>query len=98
MVNDVFLIYVLSLDVVVWQDIYLGEYDADIVDDAWMDIISSQGSSLLHVDLSGSDVTDHGLIYLRDCKNIISFNLNHCDQISDHGLDYISGILSVSAL
>lgn len=70
----------------------MGEYAG--VDDSWMDVISSQGSSLLSVDLSGSDVTDFGLTYLKDCQSLISLNLNYCDQISDHGLDYISGILS----
>jgi hypothetical protein len=70
----------------------LGEYAG--VDDSWMDVISSQGSSLLSVDLSGSDVTDFGLIYLKDCQSLISLNLNYCDQISDRGLECISGILS----
>lgn len=77
----------------------MGEYEyangggaaAAIVDDAWMDVISSQGSSLLHLDLSASDVTDHGLTFLGHCTNIISLNLNHCHQISDHGLECISG-------
>lgn len=73
----------------------MGEYPG--VNDNWMPIISSQGSSLLSVDLSGSDVTDYGLIYLQDCKNLQTLNLNHCDQISDHGLEYISGNLSVSS-
>jgi len=59
-----------------------------------MDVISSQGSSLLSVDLSGSDVTDFGLTYLKDCESIISLNLNYCDQISDRGLECISGNLS----
>jgi hypothetical protein len=71
----------------------LGEYAG--VDDSWMDVISSQGSSLLSVDLSGSDVTDFGLIYLKDCQSLISLNLNYCDQISDRGLECISGILSI---
>lgn len=80
---------VLSL---IWQDLYLGEYAG--VNDSWMDVISSQGSSLLSVDLSGSDVTDFGLTYLKDCQSLISLNLNYCDQISDHGLECISGILT----
>lgn len=70
----------------------MGEYAG--VDDSWMDVISSQGSSLLSVDLSASDVTDFGLTYLQDCRSLISLNLNYCDQISDHGLECISGILS----
>lgn len=83
---------VLSL---ICQDLYLGEYAG--VDDSWMDVISSQGSSLLSVDLSASDVTDFGLTYLKDCQSLISLNLNYCDQISDHGLECISGILSFTA-
>lgn len=79
----------------VQQDFYLGEYPG--VNDSWMHIISSQGSSLLSVDLSGSDVTDSGLTYLKDCKNLLALNLNYCDRISDHGLEYISGNLSFSA-
>ncbi|CAK8531987.1 unnamed protein product [Lathyrus sativus] len=76
------------------QDIYLGEYAG--VDDSWMDVISSQGSSLLSVDLSGSDITNFGLTYLKDCQSLISLNLNYCDQISDHGLDYISGLSNLT--
>lgn len=83
------------VDVVVSQDLYLGEYAGAVVNDGWMDVISSQGLSLLHVDLSGTDFTDQGLACLRDCKNTISLNLNYCHQISDCGLEYISGILSV---
>lgn len=74
------------------QDLYLGEYGG--VNDDWMDVISSQGSSLLSVDLSGSDVTDFGLTYLKDCASLISLNLNYCDQISDRGLECISGNVS----
>ncbi|TKY48051.1 F-box/LRR-repeat protein 14 [Spatholobus suberectus] len=80
------------------QDIYLGEYGGAAVDDAWMDVVSSQGSSLLHLDLSGSDVTDHGLTYVRDCKNVISLNLDHCHQIADRGLECISGLCNLASL
>lgn len=69
------------------QDLNLGEHPG--VSDSWMDIVASQGSSLLSVDLSGSDVTDSGLIYLKDCKNLQELNFNYCDQISDKGLEYI---------
>lgn len=74
----------------------MGEYPG--VNDSWMDAVSSQGSSLLSVDLSFSDVTDGGLIHLKHCTNLQALNFNYCDQISDHGLDYISGILSFSVL
>lgn len=72
-----------------WKDLYLGE--CPDVNDSWMDVISSQGSSLLSLDLSGSDVTDDGLIYLQDCKSLQALNFNDCDHISDHGLEHISG-------
>lgn len=74
------------------KDLYLGECPG--VNDSWMDVISSQGSSLLSLDLSGSDVTDDGLIYLQDCKSLQALNFNDCDHISDHGLEHISGIPS----
>ncbi|KAF5957174.1 hypothetical protein HYC85_004399 [Camellia sinensis] len=69
------------------QDLDLGEYPG--LKDSWMDVISSQGSSLLSVDLSGSDVTDSGLIPLKSCTNLQALNFNYCDQISDHGLAHI---------
>lgn len=71
------------------QDLNLGEYPG--VGDSWMGVVSSQGSSLLSVDLSGSDVTDSGLIYLKDCRNLQALNFNYCDQISDKGLEQING-------
>lgn len=75
------------------QDLYLGECPG--VDDNWMDVISSQESSLLSVDLSGSDVTDNGLIHLQKCTNLQALNFNYCDRISDHGLQHISSTLLV---
>lgn len=80
------------------EDLYLGEYAGAVVNDGWMDVISSQGLSLLHVDLSGTDFTDQGLACLRDCKNTISLNLNYCHQISDCGLEYISGLSNLESL
>lgn len=73
----------------IWQDIYLGEYPG--VNDSWLDVISSQGPSLLSVDLSGSEVTDSGLTHLKDCKNIQALNFNYCDHVSDRGLEHLSG-------
>lgn len=67
----------------------MGEYPG--VGDSWMDIVASQGSSLLSVDLSGSDVTDYGLTYLKDCKSLQALNFNYCDQISDKGLEQVKG-------
>jgi hypothetical protein len=72
-----------------WQDVYLGEYLG--VNDDWMDVIASQGSSLLTVDVSGSNVTDSGLKLLKDCLNLQALTLNYCDQFSEHGLKHISG-------
>lgn len=71
------------------QDFNLGEYPG--VDDSWMDVASSQGSSLLSVDLSGSDVTDYGLTYLRECKSLQALNFNYCEQISDKSLELVNG-------
>ncbi|RWW71256.1 hypothetical protein BHE74_00021013 [Ensete ventricosum] len=71
------------------QDIHLGEYPG--VKDGWMGIVSSQGQSLLSLDISCSDVTDSGLCLLKNCSNIQSLKCNYCDQISDCGLEHISG-------
>lgn len=76
------------------QDLDLGAYPG--FNDDRMDVVSSQEGSLLSLDLSCSDVTDSGLINLKDCKNLQTLNLNYCDQISDHGLEYISGMFSFS--
>lgn len=78
------------------QDIDLGEYPG--VDDSWMEVISSQGSSLLSADLSGSDITDRALFHIKDCDNIQALNFNFCDQISDSGLDSISGLSNLTTL
>ncbi|KAH7547434.1 hypothetical protein FEM48_Zijuj01G0309600 [Ziziphus jujuba var. spinosa] len=78
------------------QDLYLGECPG--VDDGWMDVITSQGSSLLSVDLSGSDVTDNGLVHLKPCTNLQALNFNYCDQISDHGLQHISGLSNLTSI
>lgn len=69
----------------------MGEYPG--VKDSWMDFISSQGSSLLSVDISSSDVTDSGLALLKDCPNLQTFAFNYTDQLSEHGLKHISGNL-----
>lgn len=67
----------------------MGDYPG--VKDSWLDVISSQGSSLLSVDLSGSEVTDSGLAYLKDCPDLQGLTLNYCDQFSEYGLKHISG-------
>lgn len=67
----------------------MGEYPG--VEDSWMDVISSQGLSLLAVDLSGSEVTDIGLALLKDCLNLQALTCNYCDHITQLGLMHISG-------
>nr|POE84257.1 f-box/lrr-repeat protein 20 [Quercus suber] len=78
------------------QDVFLGEYPG--VKDSWMDFISSQGSSLLSVDISGSEVTDSGLALLKDCPNLQTFAFNYTDQLSEHGLKHISGLSNLTSL
>ncbi|KAH7574347.1 hypothetical protein JRO89_XS03G0285000 [Xanthoceras sorbifolium] len=78
------------------QDILLGEYPA--VNDSWMDVIASQGSSLLCIDLSGSDVTDTGLGLLKDCSNLQALTFNFSDHISERGLKHISGLTNLTSL
>lgn len=56
-----------------------------------MDVISTQGTSLLSVDLSGSDVTDIGLGLLKECSSLQALTFNHCENISEIGLKHISG-------
>ena len=74
----------------------MGEYPG--FNDSWMDMIASQGSSLLSVDFSGSDVTDAGLSHLKDCTGLQALNFNYCDKISDNGMAHISGVVSFLAL
>lgn len=78
------------------EDVYLREYLG--VNDDWMDVIASQGSSLLAVDVSGSNVTDSGLRLLKNCSNIQALTLNYCDQFSEHGLKHINGLSNLSSL
>jgi hypothetical protein len=71
------------------QDICLGEYPG--VTDSWMEVVASQGQSLLSLDISCSDVTDSGLNLLKDSSSMQSFYCNYCDKISEHGLETLSG-------
>lgn len=80
--------------IVFGQDIYLGGYPGTT--DGWMGVICSQGSSLLSVDISGSDITDSGLVLLKDCPNLQNLIFDYCDQISDRGLENIRGISASS--
>ncbi|KAG9150924.1 hypothetical protein Leryth_003046 [Lithospermum erythrorhizon] len=78
------------------EDLNLGDYPG--FNDRWMEVISSQGPSLLSVDLSGSGVSDSLLVQLKDCENLQALNFNYCDQITDCGLKYISGFLRLTTL
>ncbi|XP_062078218.1 uncharacterized protein LOC133782829 isoform X4 [Humulus lupulus] len=73
------------------QDICLDEYPG--VKDSWMDVVSSQGSSLLTLDLSGSNVTYTGLASLKQCTNLQELTLNCCHNFSEYGLKHIGGSL-----
>lgn len=59
--------------------------------DAWMEVVASQGQSLLSVDISCSDVTDDGLDLLKDCSSMQILACDYCDRISEHGLKTLSG-------
>jgi hypothetical protein len=78
------------------QDAFLGEYPE--VEDSWLEILATQGPSLLAVDISSSNVTDSGLSILQDCLNLQYLNLNYCEQISDAGLEYLTGLTNLTSL
>ncbi|KAF3663056.1 hypothetical protein FXO38_10822 [Capsicum annuum] len=59
--------------------------------DKWMDVIYSQGSSLLSVYISSTKVTDFGLSLLRNCSNLQALGLDCCDKISARGIKHIDG-------
>ena len=73
----------------IWQDICLGDYPG--VKDHWMTVLSSQGSSLLSLHLSSSEITDLGLCDLKHCMNLQSLAFDHFDHISEHGLNQLDG-------
>ncbi|CAN4103587.1 unnamed protein product [Withania somnifera] len=62
-----------------------------IVNDKWMDVISSQGSSLLSAYISSTEVTDFGLRLLRNCSNLQALGLDCCNKISARGIEHIGG-------
>jgi hypothetical protein len=61
------------------------------VDDKWLEVIGTQGASLLALDISGSAVTDAGLEALDMCNNLQALILSYCDHISDMGLISLTG-------
>lgn len=67
------------------------------VKDSWMECISSQGGSLLSLDISCSDVTDVGLNLLRDCTGLQMLSFDSCEQISDRGIQFLSGTQYLSS-
>ena len=73
------------------QDVLLADYPG--LEDSWLEIIGSQGESLLALDVSCSTVSDEGLAFLESCTNLQSLSLNSCEYISDGGLSTLSGTL-----
>lgn len=67
----------------------MGEYKG--VKDNWMDVVSSQGSSLLSVYIVGSEVTDFGFSLLQNCSNLQALSFDCCDRISEQGIKQVSG-------
>jgi len=63
-----------------------------------MEVVASQGQSLLSVDISCSDVTDSGLNLLKDCSSMQSLACDYCDKISEHGLKTLLGFSNLTSL
>ncbi|KAH7688543.1 RNI-like protein [Dioscorea alata] len=76
--------------------IHLGGYPG--VRDSWMNVIASQGESLISLDISCSIVTDRGLVLLKDCFGLRNLALNYCYQISDRGLGFMSSLSQLRSL
>uniref|UniRef100_M1D0U5 F-box-containing protein 1 n=1 Tax=Solanum tuberosum TaxID=4113 RepID=M1D0U5_SOLTU len=68
------------------------------VNNKWMDVISSQGSSLLSAYISSAEVTDFGLSLLRNCSNLQALGLDCCDKISSRGIKHIAGFTDLTYL
>lgn len=73
------------------QNVLLADYPG--LEDYWLEVIGSQGDSLLALDISNSTVSDEGLASLKACTNLESLVLNSCEYISDEGLPALSGII-----
>lgn len=61
------------------------------IEDSWMDVVSSQGSSLLSLDISSSEVTDYSLFLLKNCSSLQALTFDCCDLITEKGFKQISG-------
>nr|KAJ0200045.1 hypothetical protein LSAT_V11C600322840 [Lactuca sativa] len=61
-------------------------------------VTRKQGSSLVFAVLSSSDVTDYGLLHIKECKNVEALNLNFCEHISDVGIGCIIGLSNLTSV
>ncbi|KAM3383464.1 toll-like receptor 4 [Capsicum galapagoense] len=78
------------------HDIWTGEYNE--VKDNWMDVFSSQGSSLLSVYIFGSEVTDFGFSLLKNCPNLQLLSFDCCDRVSEQAIKQVSGLSNLTYL
>ncbi|KAG5569479.1 hypothetical protein H5410_059245 [Solanum commersonii] len=78
------------------HDMWMGEYNG--VKDNWMDVFSSQGSSLLSVYIFGSKVTDFGFSLLRNCPNLQVLSFDCCDRISEQRIKQVSAMEALLSL
>jgi hypothetical protein len=61
----------------------------------------AQYGNLRHVqylDMNGCGVTDALMPYIADCKHLLVLNLRNCDQITDAGLQHVTGLNKLSSL
>ncbi|XP_031108758.1 toll-like receptor 13 isoform X3 [Ipomoea triloba] len=78
------------------QDMLLKEYPG--IKDSWIDVVSSQGSSLLSLDISSSEVTDYSLFLLKNCSSLQALTFDYCDLITEKGFKQISGFQKLTCL
>ncbi|XP_010313816.1 uncharacterized protein [Solanum lycopersicum] len=78
------------------HDMWTGEYKG--VKHNWMDVFSSQGSSLLSVCIFGSKVTDFGFCLLKKCPNLQALSFDCCDRISEQRIKELSGFSNLTYL
>jgi Leucine-rich repeat (LRR) protein len=57
----------------------------------------SHNSSLVHLDLSYSDVSDEGLSFLSSLTNLTKLDLEYCN-ITDEGLSFLSSLANLKSL
>ncbi|KAH7296071.1 hypothetical protein KP509_26G007800 [Ceratopteris richardii] len=78
------------------EDVFLRDYPG--IGDSWMEVIGSQGLSLLAVDITSSDVSDSGLAHIKPCTNLQILTLDYCDNISEAGLEHLAGLQNLTTL